>query len=69
MNKINLSVEKEGIDFNKFNQVLDVENVGNLNDKVLKNKIGKVIQASEAIHQRKLVELVQDIEKRREIKL
>lgn len=57
------------IDFNKFNQVLDVENVGNLNDKVLKNKIGKVIQASEAIHQRKLVELVQDIEKRREIKM
>lgn len=57
------------IDFNKLNEILDVETVGRLNDKVLKDKIGKVIQASEAIHQRKLIELVQDIEKRKEVKM
>ena len=57
------------IDFNKFNDVLGIENVGKLNEKVLKNKINGVIQGSEAIHQRKLVEMVLDIEKRKDIKM
>lgn len=57
------------IDFNKFNKVLEIENVGNLNEHILKNKINKVIQGAEAIHQRKLVEMVLDIEKRKNIKM
>lgn len=57
------------IDFNKFNEVLGIENVGNLNEKILKSKINGVIQGSEAIHQRKLVEMVLDIEKRKDIKM
>lgn len=57
------------IDFNKLNEVIGVETVGNLNDKVLKNKIGSVIQVAEAIHQRKLIELVLDIEKRKDVKM
>ncbi len=57
------------IDFNKFNEVLGIENVGNLNEKILKNKINGVIQGSEAIHQRKLIEMVLDIEKRKDIKM
>ncbi len=57
------------INFNKLNTILGVETVGKLNDKVLKNKIGSVIQASEAIHQRKLIELVLDIEKKKDIKM
>lgn len=57
------------IDFNKFNEVLGIENVGKLNEKILKNKINGVIQGSEAIHQRKLIEMVLDIEKRKDIKM
>lgn len=57
------------IDFNKFNEVLGIENVGKLNEKILKSKINGVIQGSEAIHQRKLIEMVLDIEKRKDIKM
>ena len=57
------------IKFNHLNSVIGIENVGNLNEKILKNKINSVIQVSEAIHQRKLVELVLDIEKRKNIKM
>lgn len=57
------------IDFNKFNKVLEIENVGNLNEHILKNNINKVIQGSEAIHQRKLIEMVLDIEKRQDVKM
>ena len=57
------------IDFNKFNKVLEIENVGNLNEHILKNKINNVIQGSEAIHQRKLIEMVLDIEKRKNVKM
>lgn len=57
------------IAFNKLNEVLGIENVGNLNEKILNNKINTVIQVSEAIHQRELVEMVLDIEKRKNIKM
>ena len=57
------------IAFNKLNEVLGIENVGNLNEKILNNRINTVIQVSEAIHQRELVEMVLDIEKRKNIKM
>ena len=75
---LNMNVKKEVtedrlyqtfIDFNKFNKVLEIENVGNLNEHILKNKINNVIQGSEAIHQRKLIEMVLDIEKRKNVKM
>lgn len=53
------------IEFNKLNEIIGITNVGELNDKILKDKINSVIQVSEAIHQRKLIELVLDIEKRK----
>ncbi len=52
------------IDFNEFNKIFGVENVGNLNNAVLTGKINGIIQSSESIHQRRIVEIVQDIEKR-----
>ncbi len=57
------------IDFNNLNEVLGINDVGDLNEVVLKDKINDTIQVSEAIHQRKLVELVLDIEKRKNIKM
>ncbi len=54
------------IDFNRLTDTLDIDNVGDLNDIIINNKINNVIQVSEAIHQRKLVELVQNIEKRKD---
>lgn len=56
-------------EFYKFKKILNVDNIGSLNDKILKNDMIDMIQVSEAIHQRKIVEIVQDIEKRKEIKL
>lgn len=56
-------------EFYKFKKVLGVSNIGNLNEKILKNNMIDMIQVSEAIHQRKIVEIVQEIEKRKEIKL
>ena len=56
-------------EFYKFKKILGISNIGALNEKILKNNLIDMIQVSEAIHQRKIVEIVQDIEKRKEIKL
>ncbi|MCX8074665.1 MAG: nucleoside kinase [Clostridia bacterium] len=57
------------IEFNKLNEKLGIDNVAKLNEKVLKNKDVEIIQMSEAIHQRQLVELVLDIEKKQNVKM
>ncbi len=57
------------IEFNKLNNVVGITNVGELNDKILKNEINSVIQVSEAIHQRETVKLAMDIEKRGKVKM
>ncbi|MEG2646142.1 MAG: nucleoside kinase, partial [Clostridia bacterium] len=57
------------IDFNRLNEVIGIKNVGTLNEKILKNKINEVIQVAEAIHQRELIELVLDIEKKKNVKM
>lgn len=56
-------------EFFKFKKIIDIQNIGALNDRILKNNMLDTIQVSEAIHQRKIVEIVQDIEKRKEVKL
>ena len=57
------------IEFNNLKSVIGVSNIGNLNEMILENKSNDIIQVSEAIHQRKLIEMIQDIEKRRDIKM
>ncbi len=57
------------IAFNKLNEILGISNIGNLNTVVLSGNIQSIIQSSEAIHQRKTVEIVQEIEKRKETKM
>ena len=57
------------IKYNKLNQILEVENVGNLNTATLEGKINKLIQSSEAVHQRNIVEIVQKIEKKKTVKM
>ena len=56
-------------EFFKFKRILGIPNIGALNEKILKDDMIDTIQVSEAIHQRNIVEIVQDIEKRKEIKL
>lgn len=56
-------------EFYKFKKIFDIDNIGELNDKIIKNEMLDIIQVSEAIHQRKIVEIVQDIEKKKDIKL
>lgn len=56
-------------EFYKFKGILGIPNIGALNNKILKENTLDMIQVSEAIHQRKIVEIVQDIERRKEVKL
>lgn len=56
-------------EFLKFKDIINIDNIGSLNEKILKNDIIDTIQVSEAIHQRKIVEIVQDIEARKDVKL
>lgn len=57
------------ISYNRFNDILGISNVGNLNTAVLNGKILSIIQSTEAIHQRKIVEIVMEIEKRKNTKM
>ena len=56
-------------EFNKLKSVIGISNIGHLNEKILQNRSQEIIQVCEAIHQRKLIELVQDIEKRKDVKM
>lgn len=57
------------INCNKLNEIIGITNVGKLNEAILKSKINPVIQVSEAIHQRDIINLVQDVEKRKNVKM
>lgn len=57
------------IAFNKFNEILGIDNIGHLNTAVLNGKIQNIIQSTEAIHQRKIVEIVMEVEKKKDIKM
>lgn len=57
------------ISFDKLNDAIGINNMGELNASILEDKIDDVIQVSEAIHDRKMVELVLDIEKQKDIKM
>lgn len=57
------------IKFNELNETLGLKNINDLNEAILKNKMNEIIQVSEAIHQRNLIELVLDIEKKKDVKL
>ena len=57
------------MEFNKLNDTFGISTIGDLNRNILQGKTNDIIQVAEAIHDRKLVELVQDIEKRKNIKM
>lgn len=57
------------IEFNKLNDIIGITSVGELNEKILQNKINSVIQFSEAVHQKEMIKLAMDIEKRSDIKM
>lgn len=57
------------IEFNRINEMFGMSTIGDLNKNILTGKTNDIIQVSEAIHDRKLVELVQDIETKNKIKM
>ena len=57
------------MEFNKLNNTFGLSTIGDLNRNILQGKTNDIIQVAEAIHDRKLVELVQDIEKRKNTKM
>lgn len=57
------------MEFNKLNNTFGISTIGDLNRNILQGNTNDIIQVAEAIHDRKLVELVQDIEKRKNIKM
>lgn len=57
------------MEFNKLNNTFGISTIGDLNRNILQGKTNDIIQVAEAIHDRKLVELVQNIEKRKNIKM
>lgn len=57
------------MEFNKLNNTFGISTIGDLNRNILQGKTNDIIQVAEAIHDRKLVELVQDIEKRKNTKM
>lgn len=57
------------MEFNKLNNTFGISTIGDLNRNILQGKTNDIIQVAEAIHDRKLVELVQDIEKKKNIKM
>lgn len=57
------------IEFNKLNEAFGMSTIGDLNKNILQGKTNDIVQVAEAIHDRKLVELVQDIEKRQNVKM
>ena len=57
------------IESNKYNKLFGITTIGDLNKLILNGRTNDVIQVSEAIHDRNLVELVQDVEKRKNIKM
>ncbi len=64
-NKIYDVFEEHG----KLAKIIDVENAYQLNNRVISGNIGEVIRFSEAVHDRKLVELSMQIEKNPNIKI
>lgn len=67
LNKV--SLYDSYFEFNKINECFGVSTIGDLNKSILNGKTNDIIQVAEAIHDRKMVELVQDIEKREDIKM
>ncbi|MEG0873028.1 MAG: nucleoside kinase [Clostridia bacterium] len=75
---VNMNVKKEikdnrlyetFISFDKLNDVIGISNIGDLNRFVLKNEIDEVIQVSEAVQQRGLVELALKVQKKKNTKM
>lgn len=53
----------------KWLNILDVANVGSLNEKVMNNEIGDLIRVSEALHEKKIAYIADMIHEREDVKL
>lgn len=53
----------------KWNQILGVDTLGSLNEKVLNKEIGELIQVNEALHHKDIAKIAEQISQNKEIKL
>ena len=56
-------------EYDNIHQILDVEKVYKLNQKVEDNKIKEVIMIDEALHEKKIANIADEIRKKREVKM
>lgn len=56
-------------EYNEYNDKIGVDKVSKLNEKVIKKSVGSVIRASETLHEKQILELVNLISKRKETKM
>lgn len=55
--------------FDKYNDIMQVEDVNKLNEKVINKEIGPIIRASETLHEKQMIELVDIINSRGKVKM
>ncbi len=55
--------------YDDYNDKIEVDNVSKLNDMVISKNIGSVIRASETLHEKQIIDLVDMISKRKETKM
>ena len=53
----------------RWNEILDVSTIGNLNEKVLNRKIGELVRINEALHHKNLAKIADQIVSNKNIKL
>lgn len=56
-------------EYDKYNDKIDVDKVSKLNDMVISKSIGSVIRASETLHEKQILELVNMVAERKETKM
>lgn len=56
-------------EYDRYNDKIEVDKVSKLNDMVINKNIGAVIRASETLHEKQILELVNMVSERKEIKM
>lgn len=56
-------------EYDEYNSKMGVDKVSQLNDKVIKKSVGSIIRASETLHEKQIIDLVNMVSNRKEIKM
>lgn len=56
-------------EFKRWSEILDVSTVGSINNAIRQNRNSELIKVSEALHEKKVVQIADEIQKRKTVKL